>query len=74
MATGFETAVSLITKLIDTAKSILTVIFIHNSARIKVDYELLKKQSERHAKQLDIAARPRRSWDDLLERMRQNEL
>lgn len=69
-AINWDLAVSFITKIIDTARSVLTVLFIKKATEKSLQNEMLKKHAEKQKRQLEIASRPRREWNDLLQRMR----
>lgn len=66
----FPAVASFFGKILDVAKSTLIFLFVRKSAQTEIRYEQLKKISKKQKKQLQIAATPRRSWDDLIERMR----
>lgn len=74
MTEWFNAAASLFGKVIDAAKSIFLFLFIQNSAKTEIRYEQLKSQQKILEKRLQITARPRSSWNDLLERMRNEKL
>ena len=64
----------LLPPLISLIKAAGIFLGIRWASRNEYKKEQLEDQNEVQKKQLEIASRPRRSWDDLIERMRNNGL
>lgn len=61
----------IIKPLLDALKSLITVIFIKKNAETEIKNEQLTVQNKTQKEQLDVAARPPRPWNAILDLMRQ---
>lgn len=64
----------IIEPLLSAIKWMSAIFFAQKNARSESENKILENQNEVKTKQLEIAARPRARWRDLLDRMRRNDL